>query len=62
MKTLTHHSVQYMGKNQPKLKDTITEMKNILKGNYTKLDDIEYMNNLEEKNSGHQPIKIVKKN
>ena len=50
-----------MGKNQPKLKDTITEMKNILKGNYTKLDDIEYMNNLEEKNSGHQPIKIVKK-
>ena len=49
MKTLTHHSLEYMRKNQPKLKDTITEMKNILKGNYTKLDDIEYTKNLEEK-------------
>lgn len=38
-----------MRKNQPKLKDTITEMKNMLVGNYTKLDDTEYVNNLEDK-------------
>ena len=38
-----------MRKNQPKLKDTITEMKNTLEGNYDKLDDTEYMNKLEDK-------------
>ena len=38
-----------MRKNQPKLKDTITEMKNILEGNYTKLDDTEYVNNMEDR-------------
>ena len=48
-KTLIHHSLEYMRKNQPKLKDTITEMKNILEGNYTKLDDTEYVNNMEDR-------------